>query len=477
MPGHHPTMSTLVRLRPGRSTVTLTQEASLALRHWTTRLFLSLLRPRRYRAFQDYLRSQWLPAEVLESERRGRLRRLLEHAVTRVPYYRDHPKLAPRPGEDVAAWLARFPLVDKKQMMAARERFVTEGAGPDILLPNNTGGSTGTWFKFFNDRRTNHLRHAIDMLGRTWGGWHPGDHQAMLWGHRGDVKQQATLSGRVANRLVIHSVVLNAYNMDDEAMALYIRRLAEWRPVLIIGYASALAFLADAIQRHGHRPPRGLRSVIASAETLTDEQRETITAGLGCPVLNRYGSREFGVIAQQCRADSGLHVMIQRVWLEVITPDGRPAAPGERGEIVVTDLDNLAMPFIRYRTGDLAVPAAGACNCGRQLPLLATVEGRVSELIVGPNGKYYSCQSPRLFGADIAGIGQMQVIQETLHDIEIKVVPAPGWGEESRRQLVERMCGLLGEVNVTVTVVPAIPLAPSGKYRFTISKVSPFARE
>lgn len=108
--------------------------------------------------------------------------------------------------------------------------------------------------------------------------------------------------------------------------------------------------------------------------------------------------------------------------------------------------------------------------------MLAAVEGRVSEIIVGLNGKYYSCQSPRLFGADIPGIGQMQVIQESLHDIEIRIVPDVNWGESSREQLVYRMRELLGAVTVTVTLTDNIPPAPSGKYRFTISKVSPFER-
>jgi len=134
------------------------------------------------------------------------------------------------------------------------------------------------------------------------------------------------------------------------------------------------------------------------------------------------------------------------------------------------------MPFIRYRTGDLGVLSEEMCPCGRGLPLMASVEGRVSEIIVGPNGKYYSCQSPRLFGADIPGIAQMQVIQETLAEIEIKIVANAQWCNESSRLLTDRMRELLGNVSVVVSIVDAIPPAPSGKYRFTISKVSPFLR-
>jgi len=217
--------------------------------------------------------------------------------------------------------------------------------------------------------------------------------------------------------------------------------------------------------------------LVSSAETLDDEMRATIESEFGCPVLNRYGSREFANIAQQCEVGGGLHVFDYRIHVEILRPDGTTCDPGESGEIVITDLINAAMPFIRYRTGDIGTFSAEPCSCGRGSPLLSKVEGRVSEIIVGKNGKYYSCQSPRLFGADIPGIGQMQVIQDSLDLIEVKIVPEDTWSADSQQLLIERMLSLLGDVEVKVTLTDEIPVSASGKYRFTISSVSPFHKK
>ncbi len=263
--------------------------------------------------------------------------------------------------------------------------------------------------------------------------------------------------------------------MDEPTIRDYIGRLTRLRPRIILGYASSLAFFAEYLDRHGAHAIHPV-GIISSAETLDPDRRDVIMRQFRCPVLNRYGSREFATIAQQCELMGGLHIFSSRLHVEVLRPDGTACLPGERGEIVVTDLINDVMPFIRYRTGDIGMLAAEACPCGRGLPLLASVEGRVSEIIVGPNGKYYSCQSPRLFGSDIPGISQMQVIQDSIASLEIRIVPSAAWGEASHRLLVERMRGLLGDVAVRIVLTDAIPPAPSGKYRFTISKVSPFER-
>lgn len=419
---------------------------------------------------------QWLPAATVQIQHDERLGALLNYAVNRVPRYR---RLAAERGWQAglltSAHLADFPLVDKTSMTADQAAFLAEGVSPGDRIAESTGGSSGVWFGFFYDRRQKEHRRAGDYYSRTLAGWRPGDPMAVVWGHRADVAATTTWKMRIANEILHRRVTLNAYDMDERALEDYVRRLEKHDPKIILGYASSLAFLAEYLGRRG---PHRIRPVgiISSAETLDDDRRQVIEAEFKCPVLNRYGSREFANIAQQCERVGGLHIFADRIHVETIRPDGSACAPGERGEIVVTDLINDAMPFIRYRTGDLGVLSEEMCPCGRGLPLLASVEGRVSEIIVGPNGKYYSCQSPRLFGADIPGIAQMQVIQETLAEIEIKIVANAQWSEESSRLLTDRMQTLLGNVSVVVSLVDAIPPAPSGKYRFTISKVSPFLR-
>jgi phenylacetate-CoA ligase len=428
-------------------------------------------------AMREYDRlqvAQWLPPAEFEAESRKGLADLLRWACVQVPYYSEFCQEAGLdPTRLEADDLPAFPLMTKRELMDRQERFLASGRVTPDSLATSTGGSSGVVFKFFVDRRARDLRAGNAILGETWAGWRPGDKQAVLWGHPRESERIRSLKNTAMAALVHRSLNLNTFDLDETVVAEFAERLHRWRPAMIRGYASALAYLSGYLTRGGIdiAPPKG---IISTAETLTDEYRADIERCFRCKVINRYGSREFANVAQQCEEVAGLHVFNDRVHLEILRPDGEPCAPGERGEIVITSLDNRVMAFIRYRTGDLARGQEGTCACGRGFPLLAAVEGRTSELIVGKNGKYYSCPGPRFYGADIPGIGQMQIIQETLEEIEMRIVPNPDWSEDSRVRLTARMRDLLGDIHVTINLVEKIPPSPSGKYPFTISKVSPF---
>lgn len=439
-----------------------------------TRATLELTRQERMRLFRKLCASQWWSRERLEEWKDFRLRALLRHALASVPYYREFAAQSGLEARAVMAGdLARMPLMDKTIMAKQIDDFRSGDVPARRFLPNDTGGSTGAWFSFFLDTRANQIRSANDMRIRMWAGWRVGERQALLWGHRGDVAKQGRWLNRLRNEMNNRVMTLNAYDLDESGMAQFQRLLTEYRPTLMIGYSSAMAVFAEFLRRNS-LSVSSLRGCLSSAETLLPEQRTAIEAAFHCPVLDHYGSREFGTISQQCRSDSAQHITIERVWVEIVDETGRPVAPGERGEIVITDFDNYAMPFIRYRTGDLGILGQAPCACGRGLPMLLSVEGRVSEIIVGRNGKMYSCQSPRLFGADIPGIKQMQVVQECLEEIIVRIVPDSAWSETSAAILRQRMVSLLGEVQVKIDLTDIIPKSASGKYRFTISKVSPF---
>ncbi len=426
-------------------------------------------------AYRKLVRQQWESSEVLQASCQIKVAAMLRHAASQVPYYRKYCRengLAPE--TLTFADLARFPLVDKKIILAQANNFLDPGVAAEDLVPNFTGGSSGTPFKFFSDRRSMEARKGNDMRMRAWSGWSPGEKQAVIWAHPGDIEKGASLRDRFMSTFVHRSRLLDAYNMDPARIDEFYRDLVRFRPVMIRGYASSLVFFAEYLQEN-NRPPLPLKGIISSAETLTDKQRGILEGYFHCRVYNRYGSREFGVIAQQCQQSSGLHVVNDRLYLEILDPEGIPCGPGESGEITITDLENRAMPFIRYRTGDIAAWSSEPCSCGRGFPLLQSVSGRTSELLVGKNGRYYSCLGPRFFGHDLPDIVQMQVIQESLDKVVVKVVPGPDWAPEGGRVLSHRLVSLLGDIDVDILEVDSIPPSPSGKYHFAVSKVSPFS--
>ena len=165
-------------------------------------------------------------------------------------------------------------------------------------------------------------------------------------------------------------------------------KLKRFDPVLIDGYAESFNFLAHYIKHHGLQgiSPKG---IISSAQALPDQSREVIESAFGCRVFDKYGSREFSGIAYRVRGGDG-HLVVAENYIVEILKEGRPARPGELGEVVITDLNNRCMPLIRYRVGDLAVAmdSSEPSRCGRGLPRIGRIEGRAQAVIVGANGNY-----------------------------------------------------------------------------------------
>jgi phenylacetate-CoA ligase len=199
---------------------------------------------------------------------------------------------------------------------------------------------------------------------------------------------------------------------------------------------------------------------------LHDWQRAAIEQVFGCPVTNRYGCEEVSLIASECERRHGLHVNADSVYTEI--------ASGESGKLLVTDLTNRAMPLVRYQIGDVVVGSGRVCGCGRGLPMIERVEGREADYVVTPSGALISGISlTENFALLIPGTAQVQIVQESLHFLRIRLVADDRFGDAGRRRIAELVADTFGPgVRHEVELVDAIPQEPSGKYRFCISKVA-----
>ena len=253
-------------------------------------------------------------------------------------------------------------------------------------------------------------------------------------------------------------------------MGEFASRLERFEPKLLIGYVSTLVAFAHVVASAGARVRPD--AIQASAETLTGPERALLEATFDCPVFDRYGSREVLNIAHECDGHRGLHVFTDLQIVEVLDGD-RPASPGTPGRVLVTSLENYALPFIRYEIGDVAVPADHACPCGRPFPLLARVEGRVTDLIVSPSGRMLQDEFFTRIVYTHHGVRRFQVVQESRNRLTVAIVPAeplePGTCEAIEREILER-----GDPSFEVDfrLVPEIERSRSGKLRTTISNVS-----
>ena len=223
-----------------------------------------------------------------------------------------------------------------------------------------------------------------------------------------DLSRFQGLNGRLRAR-ALNLLMLPAWELSERTASKFWTRLADFKPRLLLGYAGAVYEWARLLGEH-REAITGLRAIIVSAETLYDDWRNVIERCFRVPVYNRYGGRDIHFVAQECPKRQGLHINSENVLVEIVK-DGQPVQPGELGEIVVTRLDNFAMPFIRYRSGDLGVMASASCECGRSLPLLEKVEGRVQDAIVTSDGRIVSGPFFAHMMKDCAEVKEFQIHQ------------------------------------------------------------------
>ena len=209
---------------------------------------------------------------------------------------------------------------------------------------------------------------AAKWRATRWWGVDIGDPEVVLWGSPIEIGKQDRVKS--ARDRLFRSHLLPAFQMSEQQMDSYLDALERLRPRMLFGYASALALLAAHAERRGRAMhDLGVRVAFATGETLYPAQRAIIEKVFAAPVANGYGSRDAGFIAHQCPSGS-LHVSSEHIIVELLDDVGQPVAAGEKGEIVTTHLATGDFPFVRYRTGDMAVSSAEPCKCGRGLPVL-----------------------------------------------------------------------------------------------------------
>jgi phenylacetate-CoA ligase len=277
---------------------------------------------------------------------------------------------------------------------------------------------------------------------------------------------------RRAYELILRKKMVSAFDMSEASLAAVVDAMARYEPRLVVGYATPLYHLARYALAHGRDLP-AVRGVVTTAERLFAHQREVIERAFGAKVFDRYGCRELMLIASECDHHEGKHINSENVFVEIYSGD-RPSARGQPGEVLLTDLVNRSMPLIRYKNGDIATHAEKACACGRGLPMLASVEGRVLDMIIGPDGHALAGEFfPHLF-KDHPEIDRYQIHQASDHAITVKLVAGRGFTAALPSLITKKLRELLGpRTTIAVEVVPSIPLTQGGKHRHVVSEVSP----
>jgi phenylacetate-CoA ligase len=242
-------------------------------------------------------------------------------------------------------------------------------------------------------------------------------------------------------------------------------------PDYLLTYPSNLAALAEAHSAAGLRPVK-LRQVITMAEILPPETRGLVRAAWGVSIHDTYSAKEIGYIALQCPDHEHLHIQSEVALVEVLDVDGRECHPGEIGRVVVTPLHNFAMPLIRYELGDCA-EVGPACVCGRKLPVLSRVMGRVRNMLIGPSGRRYWPSFGTGRFREIAPVRRHQFVQKTLRTLDARLAVERALSPDEQSRLKAHILSRLPEpFELTLVFVDDIAPGESGKLENFICQAS-----
>ncbi len=414
--------------------------------------------------------TQWWSPDRLAQLQLQRLRGLLQHAQQHVPYYRD---LFARMDFEPAAVtsltdLQRLPLLGKAEIRANADALKADNAVG--LARFNTGGSSGEPLIFFiGNQRVSHDV-AAKWRATRWWGVDIGDPEIVVWGSPIELTAQDRV--RALRDKLLRTELLPAFEMSAAKLDGFVARIRERRPKMLFGYPSALSHIARHAEKRGLRMDAlGIKVAFCTSEKLYDHQREAIERIFGCAVANGYGSRDAGFIAHQCPA-GGMHLTAEDLIVEIVDAAGRVLPAGEAGEIVVTHLATGDFPFIRYRTGDVAIMDTAACACGRGLPMLKEIQGRTTDFVVARDGTVMHGLALIYILRDLPQVAGFKIMQESLDLTRVQVVPGPGFDAGITRHIQRGLAARLGEgVRIEVEEVNAIAPEKSGKYRYVLSKV------
>jgi phenylacetate-CoA ligase len=402
-----------------------------------------------------------------------RLRELLEHAASSVPYYREVFRdrgLSPRDIRSVED-LALLPVLTKEIVRERADDLVSERANRARLMAHHSGGSTGVPLTFYRDPEYVDASMAGTYRNLSLSGWRPGEMIAFFWGWNDALNRMAPWKFEL-RQWMRRMYQFDPFRSGPEEMDAWARRWSDLRPRVVLGYASTIARFAEHLERTSQRV-EPVRGVFTTAEKLYPQQRAVISRVFGCPVFDCYGSSEVQNIATGC-AHGRMHVNADYVVVEV---DETAGGPGPT-PLLVTSLWNRAMPFIRYRNEDCGGLLEGGCECGSGFPLMDLSVSRRSDNFVLPGGRVVHGEFFTHLMYGTRGISSFQFHQVELDRIVLSLVPghddAGGTGRERAVQsAVEQIDELTGgTVRLEIRVVDSIPLSSAGKHRFTRSDVS-----
>ena len=400
----------------------------------------------------------------------NRLEEILNMAATMVPYYKIFWDNKRRKG-DKSSWtyLENWPILKKEDLRKTPKAFLMEKKKYEFLMEEHTSGSTGTPLTMWRSRKTDQIWYAqFEARVRRWNDISFTDRWAIFGGKLVAPIQQDSHPFWVWNA-GLNQLYLSSYHISKKNVKHYIDAINKHKITYILGYPSALSLLASiSLDLELSLPP--IKIVITNAEMLLPHQKNTIQKAFNCRVVNTYGMSEIVAAGSECLF-STMHQWSDTGFVENLQLDtNEQVNVGESGRLICTGLINESMPLIRYEIGDWATRVSKTkCECGRNLPELHNLEGRLDDILITPDGRHIGRMDP-IFKANLP-IKEVQIIQEKVNFISVKVVAGDDYDLKTRQIISDLIQERMGNVEIKIEEVTEIAREKNGKLKSVISKI------
>ncbi|MBN1788842.1 MAG: phenylacetate--CoA ligase family protein [Bacteroidales bacterium] len=407
-----------------------------------------------------------------------KLQQLISHAYSNVPYYHDlfvkndiHP-------DDVKNLtdFKNIPILTKETARGESKRLIAKNININSRSINKgkTGGTTGSPLPVYKDLSTRNFTWGAYYRWYGWMGISPREREVVLWGSPKVLgKNHKVIAINLLRRHFSNTMMVNAFNLNENSIPGIVEKIIKYKPSLIRGYLSAIYQVGHYLLDQQITIPE-LKAVSTTTETLLPHYRAFLEKAYRVPVYDQYGCGECGSIAFECNRHNGLHITEEHVHIEILDYQGKPVFD-KAGRIILTDLDNYAMPFIRYENGDLGTFSHQKCSCGVNSGMLKCIDGRSIDTIILKNGNVVH----GVFFTDILyemknsfsnHIKRFQVYQGKSGEIEFRIesrgVQLPDEFIKELQALLNRFFDL-----ASIQVVDKLENDQNGKFRYIVSDI------
>jgi phenylacetate-CoA ligase len=417
------------------------------------------------RSLLDLERTQWLSREELEAIQLNKIQNLVSYAYEHVPFYREKYRREDIRPQDIRSFrdFQSLPILTRDDVKSRREDLISSGFRGQTF-EGSTSGSTGQPIRFLMEKPTAYWSYAAEARCRAWYGIYPGDKMARFLSPS---SPRDAWRFHPANQLKRYRW-LDSQGLEEKALKAFAELLMKWHPVVFRAYPSALTVFAKYLRECGNTSIKP-KLIETTGEKMTPPQRRLFADVFEAAIADHYSSLEIYSIGYECPRGN-LHVFEDR-YLELLR-DGNVVPHGEAGEIILTSLNQYAMPFIRYQNGDAGVLGSEVCPCGRSMPVLRELQGRTSDVFIRPDGKRVHGLSTSHALWTRREIYQYQIYQPDIRHLEVRLVCKQNVGPDLPEHIRRELQPLFGDsVDISVKLVEDIVPSKSGKRLFLISDI------